>query len=216
MKVFTILIPFFICLNINAQNEPVSKWHVSRGAEINFPSEDYTYFKKGKLFCFISNDNTNIYIEMKIEDKEAQSRILSQGLTIWINMDGKSGKKMGVRYPLGSQHSMNQNKSKIPDSILSGDESPSRTLLLANTIELVGFANAEASRFPAENADTFSGSVKFGVEGCLLYELVMPIEKLPLRNSKDGKGAMPFTLGIEYGEAPVLFWIKNIKLATDK
>ena len=30
----------------------------------------------------------------------------------------------------------------------------------------------------------------------------MPVAKLPVRNSRDGSGAMPFTLGIEYGNLP--------------
>ena len=51
----------------------------------------------------------------------------------------------------------------------------------------------------------------------------MPITKLPVRNSKDHSGAMPFTLGIDYGPPvpkppfkPLLLWIKNIKLANNK
>jgi hypothetical protein len=68
----------------------------------------------------------------------------------------------------------------------------------------------------------------------------MPVAKLPVRNSKEGNGAMPFTLGIEYGFPPVnnkpdekmdsprnarfqqtvagseMHWIKNVRLATSK
>jgi hypothetical protein len=71
----------------------------------------------------------------------------------------------------------------------------------------------------------------------------MPIAKLPVRNSRGGHGAMPFTLGIEYGTLPAinkqggnrgpkpsslfhsgssgsdgarLYWINNVRLATSK
>ncbi len=76
----------------------------------------------------------------------------------------------------------------------------------------------------------------------------MPVEKLPIRNARNGMGAMPFTIGIEYSKGNIrnkkikaggsevtgkfnarrvtdpnkknpdilTFWIKNVKLATEK
>jgi hypothetical protein len=85
--------------------------------------------------------------------------------------------------------------------------------------------------------------VKYDEAGILYYKLVIPIIKLPLRNTRAGNGAMPFILGIEYGSLPVvnkqgenrgpapssifhsrssgagaseLHWINNVRLATSK
>jgi hypothetical protein len=138
-------------------------------------------------------------------------------------MDSKLTKKMGIRFPTGSQYSGGHNKSILPDDDLNADGSLVPPVSFANTIELIGFTSEDARRFPADNADNFRGSVKYDNEIALHYRMVMPVSKLPLRNSKKGDGAMPFTFGIEYGPAialpafpPVLLWIKNIKLATDK
>ncbi|MCX6326517.1 MAG: hypothetical protein NT144_07695 [Bacteroidia bacterium] len=244
MKTVTILILFFFCLNINVRKGKffLSNWHENGNAELNVPSDEYSFFKKGKLYYFLSNDNDNIYIDIKIEDSGIQNRILKQGLTIWVNMDSKLVKKMGIRFPIGSQNSGGRKKPNMPDNNMNLDGSLISPLSLANTVELIGFSNEEARRFPADNADNFRGLVKYDNEGTLHYKMIVPIAKIPVRNSKEGIGAMPFTFGIEYGALPVtngsqgqgsgnagagsntsqnsippvLLWIKNIKLATDK
>jgi len=116
-------------------------------------------------------------------------------------MDAKSAKKMGVRFPLGSQH---QGGRRGQNGIGNFDAQgkPVTSLSLANTIELIGFTSEESRRFPAENGDTFSGSLSYDKEGDLCYRMKMPLVKIPVRNAKDGGGAMPFTLGVEYGFTP--------------
>jgi hypothetical protein len=114
---------------------------------------------------------------------------------------------------------------------------------MANTIEILGFITEQQRRFPAENRDSFRGSVKLDEGGILFYKLIMPLAKLPLRNSRDNRGAMSFMIGIEYGSsagtnktgaargpAPSSIfhsgssgrggseqiWIKDVRLATSK
>jgi len=225
MKTIALLFSMFFFINLNAQNKKLllSSWHEDGKDDNKILSEKYSYLKKGKLYYFISNDNANIYLEMKTGDPEAQKRILKEGLTVWVSMDSKLTKKMGVHFPLGAQNSGAHKKSDKPEEKLNLEGNIITLLPLANKIELIGFTNEELRGFPSENRDNFRGSVSFNNEGNLNYRLIMPIAKLPVRNSKDGKGAMPFILGIEYGPMtgqqafpPVLLWIKNIKLATDK
>lgn len=160
---------------------------------------------------------------MKIEDKEVQNRILNLGITIWINMDNKPVKKMGIRFPVGSQNSISHKKSAFRDNLSDTDNTVFSPVSQANTIELIGFSGEEGKRFPSENAENFRGYVSYDKENILHYRMIMPVVKLPVRNSKDGHGAMPVTLGIEYGKRSdqpdlnqVLLWIKSIKLATEK
>jgi len=225
MKIYALILALITCPNLNAQKGKLflSIWNEDGNTELKIPSDKYFYYGKGKLYYFLSNDNNNIYVDLKIEDDGVKNRILKQGLTVWINMDSKLTKKMGIRFPVGSQNSGGQNNLNLPYYNLNTDGSLVTLLSLANTIELIGFTNEEARRFPAYNADSFRGSVQCDNEGTLHYKMLLPIAKLPVRNSKDRDGAMPFTFGIEYGPAkaqtgfpPVLLWIKNIKLATDK
>jgi len=206
MKTLTILISFFFCINLNAQKGKLflSNWHENENANMNLSSDKYSYFEKGKLYYYLSNDNDNIYIDVKIEDPGVQNRILKQGLIVWINMDSKLAKKMGIRFPIGSQYSGGRNEPNMPDVKINADGSIVTPLSLANTIELISFTNEEARRFPADNSDNFRGSVKYDNEGTLQYKMLIPIAKLPVRNSKDGDGAMPFTFGVEYGAVPLM------------
>lgn len=205
---------FLICTGLNAQKGALNlcRWHISDKVAMT----DYQLIKKSGIYYFLSNDKENLFVDLKVEDQGVQRKILNEGLTIWINMDEKPVRRMGVRYPTGSQNG----------------NSPS------NTIELIGFISEQERHFPADNPDNFRGSVTYNDGGILYYKLVMPIAKLPVRNSKEGKGAMPFTLGIEYGSpgdlktpgenmnrppssagphrASELYWINHIKLATSK
>jgi hypothetical protein len=225
MKTLTLICFFLISLNLNAQKGKLylSNWNENGTEATNIPSEKYSFSRKANLYYYISNDNANIYLGMKTDDREAQIRILKQGLTVWVNMDSKLAKKMGIHFPIGSQNSEGHKRSNIPDENLKSEVNLVTQLSLANKIELIGFTNEELRRFPSENPDNFRGSVSFDNTGTLHYKMTMPIAKLPLRNSKDGKGAMPFIFGIEYGPQSeqkafpqILFWIKNIKLATDR
>lgn len=174
------------------------------------------------MYYFISNNNDNIFVDLLIEDQGEEMRILKNGLTIWVSMESKPDKKMGIRYPAGPGKSKGRYSAGTPEKSLSDDASLNSYLSQANTIELIGFISEEEKRFSAANTDNFRGSVKLDGKGPLHYELIMPMAKLPLRNSRDSRGAMPFTLGIEYGPAsqpelpPVLLWIRNIKLASNK
>lgn len=197
MKTLVLILSSLVTLGINAQkaNQPTGRWHVSD--KVN--ASDYQIIKKANVYYCFSNDNENIYVDLKIEDAGVQNRILKEGLTIWISMDNKSAKKMGIRYPIGLQNGAGRNNFNRPESMLNPDGTLATPLSQARTIELIGFTNEEARRFPSENTDNFRGSVKYDNEGILYYRMVMPIAKLPLRNSKQGNGATPFAIGIEYG-----------------
>lgn len=202
MKSYLLILSLLVSCSLNAQkkNLNLSKWHHSDKIE----ASDYNHIKKAKLFFSLSNDNDYLYIDLKAEDHEAQNRILKNGLTIWINMDGRELKKMGIRFPLGSDNQGSRRKADSHDNISTSDRNILTPLSMANTIELLGFTNEQQRRFPSNNHDSFRGWVRYGDDGILYYQLVVPIEKLPVRNSRDGRSAMPFTLGIEYGSSPTM------------
>jgi hypothetical protein len=201
MKSYLLVCTLFICGTLFAQegNSDMLNWHKNENSDMNGASGDYNFFKKGKLWYVLTNDNDNIFIDLKIEDPAVQTRILKEGLTVWINMDGKQVKKMGVRYPIGSQNSMGRSRSGVQEDKLNPDGTLATPLSQANTIELIGFTSEESRRFPSDNTSNFRGSVKFDNSGILHYQLIMPVAKLPMRNSKENGGTMPFAIGIEYG-----------------
>lgn len=228
MKSTISILALFIFFSLNAQkgNLIQSRWHTNDKIE----DSDYQLLKKAGFYYFISNDNDNIYISLKTSERLVQEKILKEGLTVWLNMDDKDNAKMGIIYPIGSD---NQNINKRRDKSENNAGSDTMSVLsMANTIELIGFISEQERRFPAQNPDNFNGSVKYE-KGILYYRMVMPIAKLPIRNSRQGTGAMPFTFGFEYGFIPLmqsssnsspgshtrsadLTWLNHIKLSTSR
>jgi hypothetical protein len=157
-------------------------------------------------------------------------------------MDGREEKKMGIRFPLGSQNKPRRKNTDQFEKSQTRAESMEDLIAVAQTIEIVGFISEQQRRFPSENRDSFRGSVKLEEGAKLYYKLIMPMAKLPLRNSRNGHNTMPFFMGIEYGSLPVtsnsvnrgpapssifhsgssgrggseLIWIKDVRLATSK
>ena len=241
MKSLLIIFSVLICTSSFAQkrNLNLSRWHSKDKIE----SADYMPVRNSGLSCFISNDNDNIYINIKVDNRKIQHRILTEGMTIWVNMDGQEVKKMGIRFPLGSKNQSGRKNPVHDENTTANEESMDNLILMANTIEIVGFISEQQRRFPSENHDSFRGSVKLEDGAVLYYKLIIPVAKLPMRNSRDGHGAMPFNLGIEYGSltetknsgpnrgpAPNsifhsgsagrggsdLIWIRDVRLATSR
>ena len=119
MKTHVLILLSFVCIGINAQkgNQTTERWHVSD--KVN--ASDYQMIKKAELYYCFSNDKENFYVDLKIEDAGVQNRILKEGLTIWINMENKSAKKMGIRFPIGSQNKTGRNNNNRTESMLNPD-----------------------------------------------------------------------------------------------
>jgi hypothetical protein len=203
MKKLGFLLSVFYCFNLNAQKGDIylCSWNAGQSEETEISAEKFSCNKKGKICYFIANDNDNILLSMRIEDVLVQNRILKEGMTIWISMDGKQTRNMGIRYPVGSQRSSGQGRNGAVIPKTNPDGSIVTPLSMAKSIELIGFTSESERRLPSENADSFNGFVKYDKDGILNYRLVIPVSKIPIRNSKDSDGSMPFTLGVEYGES---------------
>lgn len=195
MKIIISILALFVTAGSFAQKGgvPGIKWEDESSADKMIPAESFTFAKKANLYYYLSNDKENVYVRLRITDTEVQSKILNLGLTIWINMDGKTSKTIGLKFPIGAKNpASRRGMEKSPDGL-----TPS-PLAMANTIELIGFTTEENRRLPAQNAESFTGSIKYDKDGVLHYWMKMPLEKMPLRNAKTGGGEEPFTIGFEY------------------
>jgi hypothetical protein len=201
MKTIAIILSFFICINVYPQkkSEFVSIWysHGNEGSEI--PADNFQYFKKGKLYYCLSNDRDNIYLDLKIDDSEVQTKILKQGMTVWINTDGKQVKKTGVRFPIGTQNPGRPGMPNTAKPAQNIEGNPNSPINQANTIQLIGFTKDKMNRIPANNADNFRGSVRYNEEGILIYKLVIPISKIEMDSNKSEAEQALLTFGVEEG-----------------
>lgn len=186
MKTLAAVTMLFICTLLNAQKEKsfTSIWRTVPPGELKLAESEYK--SKSKVLYYISNDDQNIYIDLKIKKKSEQDLILKMGLTAWIDAGDKKSKSTGIRFPVGSQFS----------------PGPGTPLSHANTIELIGFKDVETTRFPSDNNDNIRGAVKYDYDGNLFYYLVIPLIKLRGYNIGAGTDQIPFAIGIEYGAMP--------------
>jgi len=201
-----------------------SKWNIEGVPSTQVVNSGWMYQKQGKFYFNISNNEEKIFLKIRFEDPAVQVRVLVGGMKLWINMDNKTERNLGVHFPVGTINTGVQGRNSDTKVKSASEVSVLTALSKATTIELIGF-KGEERRFQADNPDSFAGWVVVDNNGHLIYDLVLPVEKLPVRNAREGGGAMPFSFGIEYGSAsepgkksiaPVMVWIKSIRLATDK
>jgi hypothetical protein len=198
MRKIVTFIALTVFLNAYGQDDKSyqSHWHSPDKNTRLISDDSYGFFRKGNFLYYISNDNENLYIDIKIKDSGVQSSILQEGLTIWFNADGKQHKEVGIRYPLGAKFADGPGKRNQGNSVSA---SP---LSKANTIQLIGFPGEGQNMIPAKNDDSFSGSLEYDLDGNLFYNLRLPIKRLSLITAEGGAGFELPTIGIEYGGMP--------------
>jgi uncharacterized membrane protein YgcG len=197
MRFIIFLLGISLSLSVSGQKGKKfsASWRQDPAEELKIADSDYQSYKKDMVLYYISNDNENLYLDVKIKETIEQNRILKKGMNVWITMDGKSQKKTGVRYPIGSEYSGGRKKD------MATPINPPTPLSQAHTIQLMGFQYVQPSRFPSDNKDNFRGKVWYNKEGDLLYTLVIPFKRLSfLRDSTQKQGDI--TIGIEYGVPP--------------
>jgi hypothetical protein len=200
MKLFIAISAFVVCLDSSAQKDQVlaCKWLDNSSGTASPLASDYVSARKETFFYCFSNDDKNMYVDIKITESIEQSKVLQMGLILWVNTDGKSRKITGIRYPIGAKNLRTIRGRGEAQSILN-QETP---LSLANTIELIGFKDIGPNRIPSNNTDNFRGWVKYDNDGNLLYSMTIPLAKLPAgTKSSNGKASL-MNIAIEYGAPP--------------
>jgi hypothetical protein len=196
MRLTLLLIGISLSLAVSGQKEKATslKWRNDMAGELKIDDSEYSKDKKGLVLYYLSNDSGNIYVDMKIKETLEQNKILKIGMTIWINPDGKSQKKAGIRYPIGSDYS----KKKMDYETTINPPTP---LSQATMIQLIGFNDVQPAKFPSNNKDNIRGKVKYNDAGDLIYSLVIPISKLSVLKEENTEPAS-MTIGFEYGAPP--------------
>ena len=178
---------------------PIMHWREYSAKDNAYPASDYFPLDKEKIFCYLSNNDSSIYIDLIIPDPEVQRLILTFGMNIWIDNSGKEDKTMGVRYPLGStsvKADLNRKGEERSDSeelMLLRNSS----LEMAYEIEVGGFGEDIPPRIQSKGGNGFCSSIRYSDDGNLLYRMVIPAKSIVLQEAK-GK-VVPFSIGIEYG-----------------
>ncbi|HLN21809.1 MAG TPA: hypothetical protein VK213_12010 [Bacteroidales bacterium] len=187
MKAFTVVLSLFITSMVFSQKGSYSCQWRSSEEKVTLPALQYS--EKGKFQYQLSNDNANLFVDLKITDKNVQRQILTSGLTLWISPDGKKVKKSGVRYP-AQQPPQGQDAAKMQGPP-RGRPAPAQ----ANTMELIGLGNNDGFiTVPGDKG--FSAIIKQELDGVMIYDVKLPLAEITSPGSSLEPGAL--AVGFEY------------------
>jgi len=205
MKTFAFILLISVCPDSFAHKDKSYHSHWRNNDEIlAMKPSDYIYSEKAKFYYFISNDNDNIYVNLKIFSPEIQNRILRRGLITWINPNGKKVEKTGVMYPVPSR---SMDRGLIPtrantkghgENLDAGGDSQRNPFLYK--LEVIGFKDAGPVEFTPADLRSFRGSISMDNERYMDYELVIPLSKLSITKEKGSTKSKPLTFGFTLPE----------------
>ena len=224
MRTIVTIISLAVSVTIYAQKDANTHlhWRDNSNGKLNLQASDLRYTEKGKFYYYLSNDKDNLYIDLRIFDKDVQRQVLASGLSVWLNMDGKKAKKTGLRYPAriqsqgrldmaetqkqqspqNYQRQGNAQDRQNPWNGMPGGENPSggrsMQMGLLSRIELIGLSGSDHSFISSDEANNFRGSLRFEKDGNMWYELIIPLSKLPEKSPTKKKNDGSCILGLSY------------------
>jgi len=187
------------------------------GKSDDWPSPYPLYDSKSLIGYSTSNDKDYLYITLETGDEYVQTKILKQGLTVWIDTSGKKEQEIAIHFPMqdendplttpsdkGDHNSSQQGQSKdLTQKIKRG---------LSDAIQLTleGFTDCKGG-FLVKEKNACGISVQVGIDEYkeLIWEAAVPFSaiygKAHLDKKMDGR---PISVG---------FYVKGFKKpATDK
>jgi hypothetical protein len=162
------------------------------GNNKDWPSPYPEYDEKAMLGYAVSNDKDNLYITVETGDPATQLKILTEGLTVWIDRKGEKEEVTAINFPIPNTSKQVAEERKRPSRIRVQEEQGSdaqrkqrleledrvRTALNgANEYSLQGFKACNL-QFPIQENDTCGIKVRIGLDADneLIWEAVIPFK----------------------------------------
>lgn len=151
-------------------------------------NDDWTgkmyYDSKAKMVYGMSNDNENLYVNLKIIDQTVQRKVLMTGLTLWIDTLGKKQKHFGVTCPPKIQPGMmkrdggrrganDQGKEKIDTEAINQLYAEGFT-----PMKLAGFGKNVNPITTNINSEGINMTLRLDSMQVMYYEASIPLDKL--------------------------------------
>ncbi|MFZ1808876.1 MAG: hypothetical protein WAU36_16715 [Cyclobacteriaceae bacterium] len=154
--------------------------------EVDGMSDDWPqldYFNKDLGIVYgVSYDNSHLYVIAKTYEENAKQRIVSSGLTVWIDANGKKKKNIGVKYPImkGALGNGNRERNGGQKKTLEEDK--------LNSVMLQGIFSDEMQIVQKSNLNIdLDVEIKFDSMQDLVYEIKVPLALLKQNAKNDLK-----------------------------
>lgn len=154
----------------------------------------------------VEHDSANVYLALKTTNFNTQVKILSRGLTVYIDETGKKKKEKYWTYPFIESRNANENFNRgqlLPDFF--PDQNEKAQMLYRNfqyknpSLKLFGFDGPNSSRvfFPPFDKSPVQISTSMDSSGVLVYNALISKSILFSGNENNRK---IFTVGVKSGE----------------
>lgn len=132
------------------------------------------YESKTKLQYTFANDNTHLYICMRVADENAQMKILRAGMAVWVDAAGKKNQSMGIQFPLSDK------RTGLPPMLQEGERPDVKRMkqemaIHLSQMNLVGFKNVVNGYSALKNDSSISVAMDWDKDDIMTYEISIPL-----------------------------------------
>lgn len=129
-----------------------------------------------KFRYHIKNDDENLYIAMRVIDKDRQMQIFAQGLAFMVNKDGKKRQGPTVYFPVADRLAfrsiMSADNDDRPDDMRKG------ALAAIRAIYVMRFNDVLDGQISLENTYGIHAQATLDTADALCVEIVVPLDRL--------------------------------------
>ncbi|MFD2863749.1 hypothetical protein [Mucilaginibacter antarcticus] len=151
------------------------------------------YNRSTRLIYTLSNDDKNLYLIAKSNDFTTVAKIISGGICLAINTDGKKKEQdsYSITFPVienpqrlaGGLSNRFENRNAAADTELMRTVRQ-RTILAAKTIKVLGFKDITDTVISIYNEHSIKTAINFDETGAMTFELSVPLKSLNLNADK--------------------------------
>ncbi len=140
------------------------------------------YNPEKQLNYALANDQDNLYLAIRINDRSEQIRVLRSGLTVSIDTRGKKKESFSITFPVGypgpgdlaEQADGLQGKTDITQE--DRDELMRARLTKLREIRVSGFKDIEGETITTSNTYGIKTAIDYDKDGNLIYEAAIPLK----------------------------------------
>jgi hypothetical protein len=174
----------------HAQNKPILNklqpppTNIVIDGDIKEWGDSLRYYNQDKQLNYsLANDQENLYMAIRINDRSEQIRILRAGLTLSIDTRGKKKESFTMTFPVGDQSA--QGMAETAQDLQSSnsdvkqedrDELAQARLTKLREIKVTGFKDIESETMTTSNTYGFKVAIDYDKDGNLVYEAAIPLK----------------------------------------
>jgi len=142
------------------------------------------YYNRDKQLNYaLANDQDNLYMAIRINDRSEQIRVLRAGLTLSIDPRGKKKETFTMTFPASDGNASNMAENAM--DLQGGNNDVKREdreelmkakLTKLREIKVTGFKDVESETVTTSNTYGFKAAIDYDKDGSLIYEAAIPLK----------------------------------------